>query len=87
MENSQVRMMSWPCGRMSIGKVRANRSGSRSQPHTICGVSDEVAQVSSTSGSAMKPPGSPRCDSSKPGGACEAGSTGSEASSARIGSS
>ena len=36
-ENSQVRMMSWPCGRRSIGYVRSNRSSSRSQPHTICG--------------------------------------------------
>ena len=44
--NSQVRMISWACGRRSIGKTRANRSGSVSQPPTICGVSDEVAQVS-----------------------------------------
>ena len=50
-ENSQVRMISCACGRMSIGKVRANRSGSRSQPQTICGESDDVAQVSMTSGS------------------------------------
>src|SRR5665811_687735 len=45
-ENSQVRMMSWPCGRRSIGNTRANRSGSRSQPPAICGVRDDVAQVS-----------------------------------------
>ena len=47
----------------SIGKVSSNRSGSRSQPQTICGLSEEVAQVSITSGSAMKPPGWSRCAS------------------------
>ena len=62
-ENSQVRMISWACGRRSIGNVRANRSGSRSQPQTISGVSDDVAQVSMTSGSPMKPPGSSRWSS------------------------
>ena len=51
--------MSWACGRRSIGKTRANRSGSSSHPPAICGVSDEVAQVSMTSGSPTKPPGSP----------------------------
>ncbi len=61
--NSQVRMMSWPWGRMSIGKTRANRSGSSSQRPAICGVSDDVAQVSITSGSAVKPPGWSRCAS------------------------
>ena len=45
-------MISWAWVRRSIGKTRANRSGSRSQPQTICGVSEEVAQVSMTSGSA-----------------------------------
>ena len=70
-----------------MGYVRANRSSSRSHPHTICGESDDVAQVSKTSGSAAKPPGSPRCDSSNPGGVWEAGSTGRAASSAKIGSS
>ena len=59
-ENSQVRMMSWAWGRRSIGNTRANRSGSSSQPPAICGVSDEVAQVSMTSGSPTNPPGSPR---------------------------
>ena len=57
-------MISWACGRMSIGNVRANRSGSSSHPQTICGVSDEVAHVSITSGSAANPPGWLRCDSS-----------------------
>lgn len=75
--NSQVRMMSCPCGRRSIGKTRRYRSGSRSQPPTICGVSDEVAQVSSTSGSPTKPPGTARCDSSYPGGVSSDGSIGS----------
>jgi hypothetical protein len=41
----------------SIGKVRANNCGSSGQPQTICGVSDEVAQVSMMSGSPTKPPG------------------------------
>jgi hypothetical protein len=50
-------MMSWPWGRMSIGNTRSNRSGSSSQPPAICGVSDEVAQVSMMSGSPMNPPG------------------------------
>ena len=43
--------------RRSIGKTRANRSGSLSQPPAICGVTDEVAHVSMTSGSPTKPPG------------------------------
>ena len=30
-ENSHVRMISWACGRRSMGNVRANRSGSSSQ--------------------------------------------------------
>ena len=56
-ENSHVRMMSCACGRTSIGKTRANRSGSSSHRPAICGVSDEVAQVSMTSGSPLNPPG------------------------------
>ena len=67
-ENSQVRMMSWPCGRTSIGKTFSN-SGSvpvpaaSRQPPAICGLSDEVAQVSKMSGSPTKPPGTPRWSS------------------------
>jgi hypothetical protein len=61
--NSQVRMMSCACGRRSIGNTRANRSGSSSHPPAICGVSDEVAQVSITSGSAEKPFGRSRWSS------------------------
>ena len=53
----------------------------------ICGVSEDVAQVSSTSGSAAKPPGRPRCSSPYPGGGSAAGSTGSLASSGTIGAS
>ncbi len=79
-EKSQVRMISWACGRRSIGKVAAKSSGSRSQPQTICGVSEEVAQVSITSGSPTKPPGLPRWSSSYPPGTCADGSTGSSAS-------
>ena len=71
----------------SIGKVRANRSSSRSQPQTMCGLIDDVAQVSITSGSPVKPPGTPRWSSVKPGAGSEDGSTGSDASSATIGSS
>ena len=63
-ENSQVRMMSWACGRTSIGKTSANSSGSSRQPPAICGVSEDVAQVSITSGSPVNPPGRPRWDSS-----------------------
>src|ERR671928_103682 len=84
-ENSQVRMMSCACGRRSIGKTAANSSGSVSQPEATCGDSDDVAQVSITSGSATNPPGTPRCSSVKPGGTSDDGSTGSDASSARIG--
>ncbi len=51
-ENSQVRMISCACVFRSIGNVRRNRSSSRSQPQTMCGVSEDVAQVSITSGSA-----------------------------------
>ena len=79
-ENSQVRMISWACVFRSIGKVRSNRSSSRSQPQTMCGVSDEVAQVSITSGSAANPPGLPRWDSSYPDGSCEVGSIGRSSS-------
>ena len=57
-------MISWACGRMSIGKVRSNRSGSSSQPQAIWGDSDDVAHVSMTSGSAANPPGWLRWDSS-----------------------
>jgi hypothetical protein len=63
-ENSQVRMMSWAWVHRSIGKTRSNRSGSDSHPPAISGVSDDVAQVSMTSGSPVKPPGLPRCASS-----------------------
>ena len=59
-EKSQVRMISGPCGRRSMGKVAAKSAGSSTQPQAICGVTDEVAQVSMTSGSPTKPPGSPR---------------------------
>jgi len=63
-ENSHVRMMSWAWVHRSIGKTRENRSSSVSQLPAICGVSDEVAQVSMTSGSPTKPPGLPRWSSS-----------------------
>ena len=62
-ENSQVRMISWACGRRSIGKTRRHRSLSYSQPPAMCGVSELVAHVSMTSGSATKPPGLPRWSS------------------------
>ncbi len=61
MTNSQVRMISGPWGRMSIGNTRAKSSGSSTQCPAICGVSEEVAQVSMMSGSPTKPPGRPRC--------------------------
>ena len=54
-------MISCACGRRSIGKTRANRSWSSSHPPAICGVSEDVAQVSMTSGSPTNPPGRPRC--------------------------
>src|SRR4051794_1384471 len=85
-ENSQVRMMSCACGRWSIGKTCAKSSGSVSQPEATCGDSDDVAQVSMTSGSAMNPPGLLRCVSVKPAGTSDDGSTGSDDSGARIGS-
>ena len=56
-------MMSWAWVHRSIGKTRSNRSSSDSQPPAIWGVSDEVAQVSITSGSPRKPPGLPRWSS------------------------
>ena len=61
--NSQVRMMSWAWVHRSIGKTRCHRSSSVSQPPAICGVSDDVAQVSITSGSPTKPSGLPRWSS------------------------
>ncbi len=86
-ENSQVRMISWAWGRTSIGKTRANRSGSSSHPPAIWGVSDEVAQVSMTSGSPTNPPGRPRWSSVYPSGTSVDGSTGSRPSSANRGPS
>ena len=73
-------MISCDCGRRSIGNTRANRSSSVPQRPAISGVSDEVAQVSITSGSPMNPPGTPRCDSAYPGAGSAAGSTGSTSS-------
>ena len=78
-------MISCACVFRSIGKVSANSSGSRSHPHTICGVSEEVAQVSITSGSATKPPGrraDPRCSRR---GTSLLGSIGSRSSAGTIG--
>ena len=86
-ENSQVRMMSWPCGRRSNGKTASKSSSSRFQPPASCGVSDEVIQVSITSCSPTKPPGWLRWLSSKPGAASDDGSTGSCRRVGRIGSS
>ena len=57
---SQVRMMSWAWVHRSKGKTACHSSLSDSQPPAMCGVSDEVAQVSITSGSPTKPPGLPR---------------------------
>ena len=82
--NSQVRMMSWPCGRKSIGNVDLkNRSfSSPGSAHfvTICGVSDDVAQVSMMSGSAMKPFGWSRWSSPYPSGTSMVGSIGRRSS-------
>ncbi len=77
-ENNQVRMMSWPWLRSEYGNTSSKSSGSRSQPPAICGVSDEVAQVSmmSTSPTNLVP----RSASVKPGGTSDDGSTGSESS-------
>jgi hypothetical protein len=86
-ENSQVRMMSWPCGRRSNGNTLAKSSSSRLQPPTIFGVSEDVAQVSRMSASPVKPPGTSRWASSKPGAASAAGSTGSCSSDGTIGAS
>ena len=84
-ENSQVRMMSWLWERSEYGNTRSNSSGSDSQPPAICGVSEDVAQVSMMSTSPMKPPGSPRWLSSYPGAGSDAGSTGSTCSLGTIG--
>ena len=75
--NSQVRMISCACGCRSYGKTRSNRSGSPQRSPAIHGVSDEVAQVSSTSRSALNPPGRSRWSAVNPGGTSTAGSTGS----------
>ncbi len=93
MANSQVRMMSCAWGRMSMGNSLGQTgssptvpsSATRRQPPAICGLTEEVAQVSRTSGSPTKPPGAPRWDSSYPAGACEAGSTGRSDSAGVIG--
>ena len=70
-------MISCACGRRSIGYTRAHRSSSSHQPPTICGDSDDVAQVSITSVSPMKPPGRPRSVSAYPGAVSLCGSIGS----------
>ncbi|CPU66823.1 Uncharacterised protein [Mycobacteroides abscessus] len=80
-----MRMMSWPCGRRSMGKTRSNRSGSTSQPPAICGVSDDVAHVSMMSFSPTNPPGTPRWSSVYPAGTSDDGSTGSASSDGTIG--
>ena len=77
---SQVRMMSWPWGRRSIGNRRPNRSSSSSHREAICGVIDEVAQVSITSGSPVKPPGLSRWSAVYPSGTSVEGSTGRRSS-------
>ena len=59
--NSHVLMMSCACGRTSVGNTFANSSSSSPFRPPIWGVSEEVAQVSITSGSPAKPPGRPRC--------------------------
>ncbi len=68
-----------------MGKVAANRSGSSSQPQTIWGVTEDVAQVSMMSGSPTKPPGLPRWSSLKPSGTSVVGSIGRIASSGTSG--
>jgi len=69
-------MISWLCGRRSIGNRRRWRSGDPVQPVAICGVSDEVNQVSKMSASPVNPPGWSRWSSAYPGGAAVIGSTG-----------
>ena len=83
-ENNQVLMISWDWGRKSIGKIRLKRSLSNSQEPAICGVSEEVAQVSITSGSPINPFGLFLCDSSNPIGASLWGSIGNWFSSGTI---
>ena len=68
-----------------MGNTRANSSGSSSQPAAICGVSDDVAQVSITSGSPVKPPGRSRCSALYPPGTSACGSTGSASAGGTIG--
>ena len=75
--NSHVLMMSCAWGRTSKGNTFSNSSGSTPAWPAIWGVSDEVAQVSITSGSPAKPPGCPRCSGSNPGGTSVEGSIGS----------
>ncbi len=78
-------MISWPCGRRSIGNSRSNRAGSSPKPPAISGVSEEVAQVSNTSGSPAKPPGRPRSAAVKLSGASTAGSIGRRSALGAIG--
>ena len=80
-EKSQVRMISWACGRRSNGNTRVKRSSSTLHRPAICGVSDDVAQVSMMSTSPVKPPGTPRWSAAWPGGTSTLGSTGRLASS------
>ena len=60
-------MISCACGCRSIGKHPGEQVAVVVQRPAICGVSEDVAQVSSTSGSAAKPPGWSRWSGVVPG--------------------
>ena len=82
---SQVRMISCAWGRRSMGNTREKRSGSSSRRPAIWGVSDEVAQVSMTSGSPTNPPGTPRWSWPYPSGTSLEGSIGRRSAAASRG--
>ncbi len=82
---SQVRMISCAWGRKSMGNTLEKRSGSSSRRPAIRGVSEDVAQVSMTSGSPTNPPATPRWSSSYPSGTSLDGSTGRRSSAASRG--
>ena len=74
-----------PAGARPSGTPRRTALRPRPTRPAICGVSEEVAQVSITSGSPANPPGWPRWWLSYPGGTSVEGSTGRSCSRAGIG--
>src|SRR5262249_61404910 len=80
---TQGRAVSNPCPRIDMGASGGSVPPS-AQPSLICGVSDDVIQVSITSGSGVRP-ADPQDGQDDTGGASASGSTGRSSSRASTG--